>query len=42
MTLETFAIVVSLVICVGSYIGIKVSEKYTYLKYKEQKAWGGK
>ena len=42
MTLETFVIIICAVLGVGCYIGIKVSEKHTYLKYKDQKAWGGK
>lgn len=42
MTLETFAIIIWSVIGIGSYIGIKFYEKHTYLKYKDQKAWGCK
>lgn len=42
MTLETFASIICALLGVGSYIGIKYHEKNTYLKYKDQKAWGGK
>jgi hypothetical protein len=42
MTLETFAIIICAVLGGISYIGIKHLEKHTYVKYKDQKAWGDK